>query len=208
MKKKLQAKTKSKVELNTKVIAIAVAASVLLVAIWYLALYSSQGKSLKNAHSVAATANSQAAQLRSQIAVLQQEKEQLSASKAKLTTLQAALPNTPALDKLIDDINAAAASTGVDWQNVTPSKPASYTAGSAQAVSAGLPGGMQALSVAMQVNGAYSQVLAFVSKLTSLSRLLDVGQFNLSGIGTPKVSAQITSQIFYVPSATTSTTTG
>ncbi len=200
--------------MNKRVIALATVASVVLVGIWYVAVFSSQSKSLKKANGQTAAANAQADSLRSQIGVLEQEKTQLPAATNKLATLKSALPDTPALDKLIDDINAAAATSGVDWQTVSPAKPASFAAGSAQAAASGFPGGMQSITVAMQVNGSYKQVTDFITKLMGLSRLLDVGSVNLSGVGVsaPKASAQITSQIFFVPSpagsapATTSTT--
>ena len=188
-------------------IAIALVASVALVGIWYAFLFSPQSHSLKNAHAAAAAADTKAAGLRSQIAALQQEKAQLPANSAKLDTLKAALPDTPALDKLIDDINSAATDTGVDWQMISPTKPSTYTAGSPQAVATGLPGGMQSVAVTMQVNGAYKQVTDFVNRLTSMSRLLDVTNVNLQGVGTaaPKTTAQLTTQIFYVPTAAAAT---
>lgn len=188
-------------------IAIALVASVALVGIWYVVLYSAQSHSLKKAHAAAAAADSNAAALRSQIAILQQEKAQLPASKAKLDTLKVALPDTPALDKLIDDVNGAASSSGVDWQTTSQTKPATFAAGSPQAVTAGLPGGVQAVTVTMQVNGAYNQVTDFVTKLTTMSRLLDVTSVSITGVGAgaPKSSAQLTTQIFYVPTAAAAT---
>jgi Tfp pilus assembly protein PilO len=182
---------------NKRVIAIAVAVSVVLVGIWYVAIFSSQSKSLRNAHATVAAANSQAAGLRSQIAVLQQEKAQLPAATSKLAVLKLDLPDTPALDKLIDDVNAAAAQAGVDWQTVSPSKPATSAAGTSQAVA----GGLQAVTVGMQVNGGYKQVTDFISKLMTISRLLTVTSVNLSGVGasSPKSTAQISTQMFYIP---------
>lgn len=187
--------------MSKRVIAIAVAASVVLIGIWYVALFSPQSHSIKKANSQAASSNQQAATLRSQIAVLQQEKIDLPAATAKLTTLKLSLPDTPALDKMIDDINNAAAQAGVDWQTVTPAKPAIFAGGAAQtAVTGGLPGGMQAVTVGMQVTGTYHQVTDFITKLTGLSRLLDVETVNLSGVGgTAKSIAQLSTQIFFVP---------
>jgi Tfp pilus assembly protein PilO len=185
---------------NKKVVAIAVAASLALMGIWYVVLFSPQSKSVHKANAAVAAANAQAATLRSQVAVLQKEKTQLPATTSKLATLQLALPDTPALDKLVDDVNGAANDTGVDWQTVSPSKPASYAAGSAQAVASGFPGGMQALTVTMQVNGTSKQITDFVTRLTGMSRLLDVTSLNLSGVGgAAKATGQITTQIFYVP---------
>ncbi|MDQ6617846.1 MAG: type 4a pilus biogenesis protein PilO [Actinomycetota bacterium] len=186
--------------MNKRVIALAVAASVVLVGIWYFGVFSRQSKSMSKANAQTAAATIEASNLRSEIGVLKQQKAHLADSKAKLTALKSALPDTPALDKLIDDLNGAAAQSGVDWQTVAPTKPATYTAGSAQAVAAGFPSGMQSLTVALQVNGGYKQVTDFVTKLTSLSRLLDVGSINLTGVSDgAKSSAQITSQIFFVP---------
>jgi Tfp pilus assembly protein PilO len=196
------------------VIALAVAACVVLTGIWYFALFSPQSRSIKKANNQAAASNGQAATLRSEIGVLQQEKTQLPAAQAKLTTLKLALPDTPALDKMIDDINNAAAQAGVDWQTLSPAKPSIFVAGTAQAAAAGgLPGGMQAVTVGMQVTGSYHQVTDFITKLTGLSRLLDVETVNLSGVGgTAKSIAQLSTQIFFVPPgaaapATTTTVT-
>lgn len=190
-------------------IAIALVASVALVGIWYVVLFSSQSRSLHKAHAAASAADTQAATLRSQIGVLQQEKAQLPASSAKLNTLKAALPDTPALDKLIDNINGAATETGVDWQMISPTKPAAFAAGSPQAVATGFPGGMQSVTVTMQVNGGYKQVTDFVNRLTTMSRLLDVTTVNLNGVGSaaPKTTAQLTTQIFYVPTAASTSAT-
>ena len=117
-------------------------------------------------------------------------------------SLKAALPDTPELDKLIDQINDAAAKTGVDWQTITPTKPATFSASSAQAIAGGFPGGMRSVIVGMQVNGAYHQVTDFVTKLMGISRLLDVDSVNLNGVGgTAKSTAQLTTQIFFVPPA-------
>ncbi len=201
--------------MNKRVIAIAAVASVVLVGLWYVAVFSGQSKSLKKANNQTAAANAQSDSLRSQIAVLQREKADLPTATGKLSTLKLALPDTPALDKLIDDINTAASQSGVDWQTITPTKPVTFSAGSAQAVSSGLPGGMQGVTVALQVNGAYKQVTDFVTKLMGLSRLVDVGSLNLTGVGgVGKTTASITTQIFFVPppagsvpAATTTTVT-
>jgi Tfp pilus assembly protein PilO len=184
---------------NKKAIAIAAAVSVVLVGIWYIAIFSKQSKSLHTAHIQVAAANSQAAGLRADIAVLQQEKAQLPAATSKLDVLKLALPNTPALDKLIDDVNAAAAQSGVDWQNVSQTKPATFAAATPQGAGA-YPGGMQAVNVSMQVSGGYKQVTDFVSKLMTISRLLTVTSVNLNGVGAtaPKTTGQITTQMFFI----------
>lgn len=191
--------------MNKKVIAIAVAASVVIVGLWYFGVYSHQSKSIKQANAQAAAAEADATSLRSQIAVLQREKTELPTTQAKLATLKLALPDTPALDKLVDDINAAAAQAGVDWQTLAPTKPATYAA-TGQSVAATNVGGAQSVTVALQVTGAVHQILDFVTRLNGLSRLLDVTSVNLSP-GAAKPTAQLSTQIFFVPSSTGSATT-
>jgi len=191
---------------NKRVIAIAVVAAVLVSGIWYLFIFSSQSSSIHKARTQTAAQNAQAASLRSQIVVLQQEQAQLSSAQAKLATLTAALPNKAALDTLIDQINDDAVQSGVDWQVLTPTKPALYIPGAA-ATAISFQGGMQSVAVALQVQGPYEQVLTFITKLYSLSRLLDVGSVNLANVGPGVVTtAQITTQMFYIPPAAGSTT--
>jgi len=182
---------------NRRVIAIAVVASIVVAGIWYMVLWSPQSKSLNKANDRVAAAKATQASLRSEINLLQQEQTQLPAKQAVLDKLKLLLPGVPSLDTLIDNVNNAATASGVDWQNVSPTKPAGYSALNPQAVS-----GLQAVQVTMQVNGAYPQLLDFVNRLNAMPRLLDVNSVNFSGVGpsAPKTTAQIVTQIFYLPS--------
>ena len=184
--------------MNRRVIAIAVAASIVVAGIWYMVLWSPQSKSLHKANDRVATARATQASLRSDISLLEQEQAQLPAKQAVLDKLKQLLPNGPSLDTLIDNVNNAAAASGVDWQTVSPTKPAGYSAASPQAA-----GGLQTVAVTMQVNGAYPQLLDFVNRLNAMPRLLDVNSVNFSGVGpsAPKTTAQIVTQIFYLPGA-------
>jgi Tfp pilus assembly protein PilO len=193
--------------MTKKMIALLVVVSVILVGAWYVVVFSSQSKSIRNANAATSSANNQANTLRAQISTLQQEKAQLATSTAKLTALKLALPDVPALDKLIDDINGAAITSGVDWQNISPAKPATYTVTGTQAVGTSLTGGMQAVTVTLQVAGtSVPQLLSFITKLDGMSRLLDVTTVNLAE-NSPKPSAQLTTQMFFVPPPPGSVTT-
>lgn len=200
--------------MSRRVIAIAVAASIVIAGLWFVAMWSPQSKTLHKANARVAAAITQQHTLQADIATLQQEKTQLPAKQAQLDKLKQALPDVPELDTLIDNINAAATASGVDWQNITPSKPLTYSASSGAAIASGLPSGMQSIQVGLQVNGLYPQLLDFVNRLNGMSRLLGVDSVNFSGVGgAVKTSVQIASQIFFVPPtgsvpATTSTTTG
>lgn len=192
--------------MNRKAIGIAVAASVALAAVWYFALFSHQTHSLHQADAAVSQAHQEVASLRSAIATLQQEKTQLPSAASKLAALKLALPDNAALDKLIDNINAAAASAGVDWQEIGPAKPALYLSTGSSAASA-LPANTQAVNVSLQAEGSYQQILAFVTNLNGMPRLLDVTGVTVNGVtGAPKSTAQLSTQIFYVPSAGGATT--
>lgn len=190
--------------MSKKVIAVVVLASIAIVGIWYVAVFSSQSHSIHKARLEAAALNDQAGTIRSRISLLEQEKTQLPAATAKLSTLQLALPATPALDKLIDDINNAAAKTGVNWENITPTKPATYTPG--EAATEAFPGGMQAVPVSMEVDGSYQQVTSFVTQLMGLSRLLDVNGVSLSE-APGKTTAQLSTEVFFIPPTASTPTT-
>jgi Tfp pilus assembly protein PilO len=180
---------------NRRVIAIAVAASIVVAGVWYMVLWSPQTKSLHRANDRVAAAQTNQATLNSDIKTLQQEETQLPAKQASLDKLKQLLPNVPSLDTLIDNVNNAAIASGVDWQSIAPAKPSAYSSAAPAA------GGLQALTVTMQVNGAYPQLLDFVNRLNGMPRLLDVNSVNFSGVGptAPKTTAQIVTQIFYLP---------
>jgi Tfp pilus assembly protein PilO len=189
---------------SKKVLAISGAAALALLAVWYLFVFSGQSSNLKKTNSQVSSARNAAASLRQQISVLQQEKVGLPAAQSKLTAIEQALPSSPSLDKLIDDINAAADQSGVDWRAINPTKPATYVV--AAATPNGLPGGMQAVTVTLQAIGSYQQVLNFITNLNTMSRLVDVDSVSLNSVdaATP-TTAQISTQIFFVPGPATTT---
>ncbi|MDP9073344.1 MAG: type 4a pilus biogenesis protein PilO [Actinomycetota bacterium] len=182
--------------MNRRVIAIAVAASVVVAGIWYMVLWSPQSKSLNKANARVAAAQATQASLRSDIKLLQREQTELPAKQAVLEKLKQLLPNVPSLDSVIDNVNNAALASGVDWQSLAPTKPAAYATNAPPAVA-----GLQAIQVTMAVNGAYPQLLDFVNRLNAMPRLLDVNSVNLAGVGpaAAKTTATIVTQIFYLP---------
>ena len=194
--------------MSRRATAIAIAAAAAITLIWYVTLWSPQSKSIKTANARTVAAQATQAGLRTDISVLKEEQAQLPSKQAELAKLKQALPDMPSLDILIDNINAAAIGSGVDWQTISPTKPAGYSGGQGNSAAAA-----QSMPVTMSANGLYAQLLDFVNRLNAMPRLLTVGSINISGVGGPaKTTAQITTQVFYVPSGskpvTTSTTLG
>jgi len=209
---------------SRRVLVIAIAAALVIAGAWYALLWSPQSQSLHKASAARATAQSKQQDLTATINRLVAAKAQLPIKEAQLADLEQAIPTQPQLDQLIDEIHQAAGASGVEWQSLSPSPPATQAKTAGTPTAGALPGGLQAINLSIQVNGDYFQVTDFVTRLTRMSRLLVVDGVNLGGNGsaggstgsskTPKLSAQITSRMFYLPvgaasaSATTSTTTG
>lgn len=183
----------------------AIAAALAVTGVWYVALWSPQSKSIKAANARTTAAQATQAGLRSDIGVLKKEQAQLPAKQAELVKLKQALPDMPSLDTLIDNVNNAANAAGVDWQTIAPSKPSSYNPGQANSVTTGAT---QSVTVTMGASGFYPQLLDFVNRLNAMPRLMTVDSFNIASVsGGAKTTVQISTHVFYVPTASTPATT-
>lgn len=173
---------------NRRIPAIAGAAALLLIVIWYFLLWAPEAKSLRAAHTAHAAAVHQIAQLDAQKAGLNALVKQIPADNARFAQLEAALPDNPQLDQALNLLHQAAASAGVSISSLQPTAPAT---GSASAISQGGP----SIAISMSVSGAPEQVKAFLSSLSTLSRTVVVDKAAIaSGTG---ASASISARIFY-----------
>jgi len=182
--------------MNRKVLLIAAAGAVALVAAWFLVLWSPQSSKLDGAQEreeAAADANS-ALELRiDRLRDLRARRPEL---EADLVSLQAAVPASPELDSFLLDADAAAERAGVDITSITPAKPAAgateettpattpTTAAGAEATgttgeaATGAP--PSAITVALDASGGYFQVLDFINRLDDLPRVVVVDSLTLA----------------------------
>lgn len=196
------------------------AAVLVLVAGWFL-LVSPQ---MSNASDIAAQAQQQDdsnARQEAQIAQLQAQYKTLPDLQAKLALIQTHLPDTPQIPGLLRNLSAAAATTGVSLQSVSPGSPAPV--GATSTAKNTKITGLAEVPLSMTIQGQFANVKAFLAALETMPRSVLVTGVNISrgtgGTNTGAVpsatssalSATITAKVFTAPAATsapaTSTTT-
>jgi Tfp pilus assembly protein PilO len=174
-----------------RISAVAGLAALVIVALWYFALFSPQAKDLSKAHKDHAAAEQKISQLQGQVVQLNALKSQIPADKAALSVLNAAVPSSPQLDNVLRQLHAAATASGITLSTVGPSSPTAASTSTASKTS-----GTPSITLALSASGTYSQITAFLSQLARMPRTVVVSSLNIAGSGT-QLTAQITANIFY-----------
>jgi len=181
---------------------IAAGAAVLVLAIvWYLLLLAPKSNQLSTAHKQLADAKDQETQLQSTLRRLQALAQQRPSRQAELERLQAAVPPAPDLAGFILSADKIALDAGVDWQSVSPAPPAP-----------GAAGGPSTISMTIQVQGGFFQVLDYLNRIEDLDRVVVVDTLQLSTSDTdnpasPKLSVNLAARMFTTAPAAGSPTT-
>ena len=154
--------------MKTKNLAVGILVGVLVVALWWTMLLKPTRAKVAKAKTDAQTQEAKLAPLQAQLAQARRDAAHAAEFKAQLQSLQHALPNTPALAAFIRDANGIASASGVAWQSVTHAAPT--------------PGadGVMSITVGMQVQGTYGQILDYLGRLASMKRLMVVDNLQLS----------------------------
>lgn len=172
-----------------RISAVTAGAAVVLIVIWYMALFRPQSHHLTSAHKAYASAEAQINQLQQQADRLEALERQIPADNAKLSTLNSAVPSTPDLKDVLDQLHGLATSTGCQLTAVNPATPT--TSGTATA-------GPQSLQTTMTVTGSYPQLMSFMTGLTRIPRTVVVDSVSI-GSASGGLQAQLTTRIFYTP---------
>ena len=184
--------------MKAKLALIGVGASIVLIGVWFFALWKPASNDLDKAKADQVAAESKAQQLEgrlSHLKVLEKNAAQLEADKALLAT---AIPDGDKLDDFIHQVNERAAKAGVSFVSVSPQQP---NTGTAAPGASGPVGGPTAVGLQIQVSGDYFQLLGFLEQLRDGPRLVTVDSFSLSGAGN-QMSAAITGRMFIAPTVT------
>ena len=178
-------------EMRSRVVAIGVLLTVVLVLIWNIAIFSPRGKKLNDAKKQAQAAQQLEPGLQATLARLKQISENGPEIAAQLDTLNAAVPAGPDLDGFILSANQIAVQAGIDWLSVSPS-----------VVQAGTSGGPSVIPLSVQIKGGFFQVLDYLNRLEDLGRLVIVDSINTtagstSGVtGPPTLSVTLSGRMF------------
>jgi Tfp pilus assembly protein PilO len=181
------------VQVKTKNLLVGILVTVLVLALWYKVLYSP-------AKSSATKANDEAAQLQQQVDVMRADvaretaKRKEKAAAVPVKKLQAAVPVDNQLTTFIRKTDALAASSGVDWQSVTPSVPAAT-------------GSTQTISVAVSVAGGYASVMTYLRGMLGADRIFIIDNVSFTAaapVGDAATDGSITGEVFGAPGGTPS----
>jgi Tfp pilus assembly protein PilO len=167
--------------MRRRLIVVALAATLALAGLWYMGLWSPQSSSLRQARTAAAAAVKKQHTLAAEVASLQQDQSRLPALRSKLTVLNLAMPATPAVASLIDGINATSLAAGVSLVAISPT-PSAVTAAAAA------PDTPATINVLMSAVGTYAQIIDFVNRLDTMSRLMVVDSLTF---GVPDANGRI-----------------
>jgi Tfp pilus assembly protein PilO len=168
---------------------------VVVVILWFVALWGPQSSALSAARKRKNDALQQGATLRDQLTRLQQARRDQPLKQSQLETLRVAIPDDPNLAQFILDANDAASKAGIDFLSITPTPP---TAAGAATTPTTVAGGTAAaggaapvpIKIAMTATGGYFQVLDFINRLNSLPRLVVVDGLTL-GAQAQSTAAQL-----------------
>jgi Tfp pilus assembly protein PilO len=219
---------------NRRALLLAGAGSLVLLLVWYFALWSPRSSALEDANDRRDTAEERNQQLDASIERLRNDQQNEPQRRATLERLRAAVPDQPNLAQFILDTNDAAVKAGIDWISIAPTPPAAATAPTAPAaptttttvqagsgVGAGAGAGAPRTSVGsapaeikmtMQITGGYFQVLDFLNRLNAMPRVVVVDGLNLNADQGARLTVTVTARMFVQPGAvatdgTTTTTT-
>lgn len=166
---------------------------VVLIIIWYMALFRPESSHLKAAHSDYAAAQQQVTKLQGQVSSLVALEKQIPADSQRLNVYQAAVPKTPDLQDVLAQLHNAAITSGVQLSSVSPSGPPSGRSGSSSTPA----GGPQPVQLSMSATGTYAQLMSFITQLTQMPRTLVVDSASIGQGTNGSLTATMTATIFY-----------
>src|SRR5438067_11880661 len=140
---------------------IPVGAGVLVLLIWFAALWGPQGSALSKAKKRADSAEQQRDTLQDQLTRLKASKRDEPLKRSQLETLRVAVPDDPNLAQFILDANDAASRSGIDFLSITPTPPAAGGGATTATSTPGAAAGPAPVSVrlALSISGGYFKVL-------------------------------------------------
>ena len=158
--------------MKTKNLAVGALVGLLTMALWYNFLLKPTRASEKKVKDETAVERTKLQPLQAQVAQANIDAAHAGTFKARLAVLKNAIPESPALANFIRDANAVAAASGISWQSVTHGPPTPGV------------GGVESISVGIQIKGTYEQVLDYLTRISKLRRLLVLDNVNFTAAGT------------------------
>lgn len=156
--------------LRERKVLIGMAVGLFVVLLWLVAVFVPEGHKLAAVNTQTQAAQVQQTTLQDRLARLKSYSKESGEFEALSQRLTAAVPATSDVYDYITAISNAAAATGVDVSDVSPSTPETG-------------GNVAIVPVSLSASGSYDQTLAFIKALYALPRLTIITQVSLSGGG-------------------------
>jgi Tfp pilus assembly protein PilO len=183
--------------MNRRISIVAGTLIVLLVAGWYLLLWSPQSSKLASARAADTKAVANGRQLELELAGIRAVINKLPAERAQLAGSLPVLPDNLDVDTLIDQIYQASHSSGVAWSNESQS----ITAATSAAATGSTGSAPETVTLNLSVAGTYDQVSNFLTALEHRQRLLVVDSVTYNPSGSNTVNTTIVVRAFWDPTA-------
>lgn len=150
-----------------------IAGGLVLVLLWYFLLFSPTSSDLNDTRDEVSNVQSQNQELENTIRRLKELSRNSVEQQATLRTLRAAIPANPDLGEFILQANDIASAAGIDWLSIAPTPPTATTGGGPQST----------ITLSIQIDGGFFQVLDYLNRLEDLDRLVLVDSVNVSAAG-------------------------
>lgn len=166
-------------------------AAVLVVALWWLFLYSPGQDELARVEDEVAAAEAETASLQQRVAALEAVRARAPETEAAIAQLFSIVPDEPALSGALRQIGAAADDAGVELDNVTTPRP----------VEVDELTGLYSVSLSMTATGSYFQLVDFLRRLEDpaiTARGLVFNSLTVTPSEYPLLTIAITGEMFAV----------
>lgn len=152
-----------------RVLLIAVPAALLVTLIWYFFALRPINNRIADARDELQIAQDQELQLRTQLNRLKRVQENELAYLSALGAVEAAIPPTPQMPVLIDDLKELADQTGVVWLSGTFGNPTEPDVGD-----------FKEIPLTLQVEGQFFEILGYLYGIADLDRLVRIESLSIS----------------------------
>jgi Tfp pilus assembly protein PilO len=176
--------------MNNRTITASVLVAVLVVAVWWMFVFSGVRKESSDVSKEIDAAKAETRALETELSQLEDLEQRAPETEARLGELRQAVPSDADLAEFIEQANALGVETGVKWVSIAPAEPA-------------LAGGVNSIGLTISVEGGYFEVLDYEHRLETLNRLVVIDSFSLTGQenadapgAAPTVGASITGRMF------------
>ena len=164
-------------KLSHRIALITLVALIVVVGVWYVALWHPAQKNVATLRAQQAVAAANVMTLQAQVDNLRAEQKQLPRDRALLAKFEASIPTDPGLDQLIKVINNAVNEAGMSLTSIGTPAPSGWGVTGPAAVPTGP--GPQSIAISIGVQGSDVGMLRLVTDLDSEPRLLVVNSLSL-----------------------------